>query len=808
MYNKFEQREPFALLDTSKYPPEVAGRFNSFITTQFDDSLSVEMQMRSIIKWAIDNFKEMDQKYNDFTEYVVEENLNPFIQFLNDLIEYMNYFIETFDEKYQETILDKMQEWYDNGELETLINESLDTKYHEMDERLTAQLEDMGVNIRNYGAISDGTFHSIRDTLPNYEELDLTSLHPDATPDNSVDWYAIQMALKEHDVVRVVGDCVVDLPITITSNNKRLIGENGKTILRNIGENIDTIVIGGNDRAVVYDTMIKGITIRGNRQIARYGIYLNNVSTLTVEECNIINHEYGVYSADNNSVWIASFKKCTFQFNKKSGVKLKHFYAHQKNAIKFDDCLISHNGYDESDQNLYNGNERSFDFGHGIEVSGTALSVINTTIEMNSGAGLFLGGDGQQDVLIGVNVSGCYFEPNLLADIFIDNELNNFQGNINGNYLGADIIEGALYKGIHIKQRGNVSGNSNINNNHQYFTTNKDYFNHNGEVKLNQNSSTRWLSPFLFKRGQYELNVDFDWHKITSNSQCRFGLVCLDYDGNELNRDTTPSYVQTPYARLSEDVEESTTVLKFEDLTGFDINESNYDWLVVYDTVLSTGKIIGTDYSTTLKYKTGITINVSNNTITLPSPIGRNIKSGTKVSLNSSSGIGTLLSYYMTVSDVATKRSSRTFNTENIPSEKHIYYLRPVIHLDNANNINDELSILRLSYDKKPFEIINEDWKSVSPINGWTGNINYRKNAVGQLELRGNPFGGTRSANTVLFTLPEGYRTSKFFTLGGLITDGSVGVAIAEITSSNGEVKLRYDTALTQLHFDGTVIPI
>src|SRR5699024_7323776 len=140
MYEKFDKQKPFALLDTSKYPPEVAGRFNSFITTQFDDSLSVEMQMRSIIRWAIDNFKEMDQTYNDFTEYVVQENLNPFIEFLNDLIEYMNNFIETFDEKYQETILDKMQEWYNNGELETLINESLDTKYHQMDEKFTTQL--------------------------------------------------------------------------------------------------------------------------------------------------------------------------------------------------------------------------------------------------------------------------------------------------------------------------------------------------------------------------------------------------------------------------------------------------------------------------------------------------------------------------------------------------------------------------------------------------------------------------------------------------------------------------------------------
>ena len=140
MYDKFKHELPYCLLDTSKYPPEVAGRFNSFITTQFDDSLSVEMQMRSIIKWAIDNFKEMDSEYNEFTDYIINKNINPFIEFLNDLIEYMNEFVDTFDTKFQDEILLNLQKWYDDGTLATIINESLDTKYHEMDDRLSAQL--------------------------------------------------------------------------------------------------------------------------------------------------------------------------------------------------------------------------------------------------------------------------------------------------------------------------------------------------------------------------------------------------------------------------------------------------------------------------------------------------------------------------------------------------------------------------------------------------------------------------------------------------------------------------------------------
>ena len=122
MYDKFEK---FGLED---YPPEIRGRFNSFITTQFDDSLSVEMQIRSIIKWAINNFDETVNQTNHF------------IEFINDLVEYMNNFIDTFDTKFQEEILNNLQEWYNDGTLGTLINGSLDTKYHEMDDRLTTQV--------------------------------------------------------------------------------------------------------------------------------------------------------------------------------------------------------------------------------------------------------------------------------------------------------------------------------------------------------------------------------------------------------------------------------------------------------------------------------------------------------------------------------------------------------------------------------------------------------------------------------------------------------------------------------------------
>ena len=81
------------------YPDEIRGRFNSFITTQFDDSLSVEMQIRSLIKW-----------------------INSSRDLVNDMVDYINLFIERFDDRLQEEIVGHLNEWLDDGTLAQIIN--------------------------------------------------------------------------------------------------------------------------------------------------------------------------------------------------------------------------------------------------------------------------------------------------------------------------------------------------------------------------------------------------------------------------------------------------------------------------------------------------------------------------------------------------------------------------------------------------------------------------------------------------------------------------------------------------------------
>ena len=81
------------------YPDQIRGRFNSFITTQFDDSLSVEMQIRSLIKW-ISSSRDL----------------------INDIVDYINLFIEKFDERLQEEIVGHLNTWLADGTLAQIIN--------------------------------------------------------------------------------------------------------------------------------------------------------------------------------------------------------------------------------------------------------------------------------------------------------------------------------------------------------------------------------------------------------------------------------------------------------------------------------------------------------------------------------------------------------------------------------------------------------------------------------------------------------------------------------------------------------------
>ena len=70
----------------------------------------------------------------------------------------LDQFIDQFDGHLSDEVKDTLGEWQQSGFLDVVINDALDTKYHEMDDRLTAQLAQNKNyrTIESYGAIGDG----------------------------------------------------------------------------------------------------------------------------------------------------------------------------------------------------------------------------------------------------------------------------------------------------------------------------------------------------------------------------------------------------------------------------------------------------------------------------------------------------------------------------------------------------------------------------------------------------------------------------------------------------------------------------
>ena len=95
----------------TNYPPELRGRLNSFIVTEFDDSMTVEMQLRVLIKWIMKN-----------------------IDLTNEMVDYLNKFIETFDENLYKTVFDILNAWVKDGMLTEIVNDVFSEQNKKIDD--------------------------------------------------------------------------------------------------------------------------------------------------------------------------------------------------------------------------------------------------------------------------------------------------------------------------------------------------------------------------------------------------------------------------------------------------------------------------------------------------------------------------------------------------------------------------------------------------------------------------------------------------------------------------------------------------
>lgn len=98
--------------------------------------------------------------------------------------------------------------------------------------------------------------------------------------------------------------------------------------------------------------------------------------------------------------------------------------------------------------------------------------------------------------------------------------------------------------------------------------------------------------------------------------------------------------------------------------------------------------------------------------------------------------------------------------------------------------VNDKLTETNNNYAKK----VQENWIDATLLNGWTGTLQYAKNELGVVTIKGSLTAGTVETNTNILSLPVGYRPAiniPVLTLKGASSESGHYFYI----SSNGTLK-------------------
>lgn len=111
----------------SDHLPELKARFNSFVVTAFDDSMTVEMQLRALVKWIKKN-----------------------IELTNEMVDYLNKFIDQFDENLYKTVKCILDKWYEDGVLNDIILEVLADIEKRLDDKIVDLEDRINCKTKNY----------------------------------------------------------------------------------------------------------------------------------------------------------------------------------------------------------------------------------------------------------------------------------------------------------------------------------------------------------------------------------------------------------------------------------------------------------------------------------------------------------------------------------------------------------------------------------------------------------------------------------------------------------------------------------
>ena len=182
--------DPINQEKVQSYPPELVGRFNSFIVTAFDDSMTVEMQIRTMIKWvkenidvtmsALDNMEAFKQDSMAFQNHVKDT-----------LVTLINQFTDTFDDNLQFEMQEILKQWDNEGYLQSLINEYTNERVDhaiKIVNESEARLNDLEnnkidkdgneqIDFTNFNERTKLMWLSKEDALPNIETDSISNSH-------------------------------------------------------------------------------------------------------------------------------------------------------------------------------------------------------------------------------------------------------------------------------------------------------------------------------------------------------------------------------------------------------------------------------------------------------------------------------------------------------------------------------------------------------------------------------------------------------------------------------------------------------
>lgn len=102
--------------------------------------------------------------------------VNDMVTNVNDWNEYLDDFVDRFDDNLADEVIKTLMEWQDSGFLEVIINQALETRMDDLEREIAdveANLNTMVANVKDFGALGDGisddrqAIQDAIDSLPN-----------------------------------------------------------------------------------------------------------------------------------------------------------------------------------------------------------------------------------------------------------------------------------------------------------------------------------------------------------------------------------------------------------------------------------------------------------------------------------------------------------------------------------------------------------------------------------------------------------------------------------------------------------------